>query len=137
MNRIVAILLFAMVLAAGSVFFHPHRPPFDTELVHTEKIALHTALAWGDRTLWIDARSQKEFAQHHIPKAILLNEDNWQQQLDVFLEQWDYDKIVVIYCNSDSCDASKAVALRLKQEMDDLEQIYVLKGGWQEWLGKD
>jgi len=137
MNRIVlqmtAILLLAGIPAVMSAFLHPQRPPFDTALVRTEKVNIGTALAWGDHVLWIDARSQEEFDQQHIPDAIALSEDNWQRQIDIFLEQWDYDRRVVVYCNSDACNASKTVALRLKQEMDGLEQIYVLKGGWQAW----
>ena len=136
-RQIILLLLLAVVPAVVAGWWHPQRPPLDSAVVRTEEISVATAQNWGARTLWVDARSAEEFSQGHIPGALLLNEDQWQQLLDGFLEQWDFDRMVVVYCNSDRCDASKAVAARLKQEFEELENIYVLKGGWQVWSAQE
>jgi hypothetical protein len=36
---------------------------------------------WGERVLWLDARSQKKFEKEHVPGALSLNEDRWEESL--------------------------------------------------------
>jgi rhodanese-related sulfurtransferase len=40
---------------------------------------------------------------------------------------------VVVYCSSLSCNAALEVAKRLRDEAQ-LKNVYVLEGGWEEWL---
>ena len=87
---------------------------------------------WGGRVLWLDARSQKKYEKEHVPGALSLNEDRWEDSLLPVVEGWTKDKMIVVYCNEDSCDAGEDVAARLRKEMG-WTNIYVLKGGWQAW----
>jgi len=40
---------------------------------------------------------------------------------------------VVVYCNSQRCDASREVAVRLRHELQ-IDNVFVLQGGWNAWL---
>ena len=93
---------------------------------------LEDALALENVT-WIDARAQTAFEADHIPEAILLNEDHWDEHFEQFIINWDGVSTLVVYCDSRTCAASKGVAERLKEALG-LEDIWVLKGGWESWL---
>jgi 3-mercaptopyruvate sulfurtransferase SseA len=62
-----------------------------------------------------------------------LNEDGWNELLPQFLEQWSPEKRVVVYCSAQSCNAAVEVARRLREEAG-LNNIFVLQGGWEEWV---
>lgn len=84
--------------------------------------------------LWVDARSKKDYDVAHIPQAILLNEDNWENQIDDLIGAWlTNPRPIVVYCSSESCGTSKRIATRLRDALPDTE-IYSLKGGWDAWL---
>lgn len=90
---------------------------------------------WHDKVLWVDARTRAKFDHAHIPGAVLLNEDEWNSLTSAFSDAYDPEVPVVVYCDGGSCDASHAIADRLRQEFK-LQQVYVLKGGWSAWPGK-
>ncbi len=64
-----------------------------------------------------------------------MNEDHWNDLVGPFLATWSPDKKVVVYCSSQSCNASRDVARRLRDEAQ-LKNVFVLEGGWEEWLKK-
>jgi rhodanese-related sulfurtransferase len=131
-RRILVILLIALLPAVGAGFFHPKRPGWSRPVAGNE-IDLQTATGWGTQVLWVDARSRADFDKGHIPQAVLLNQGEWEQLIDGFLDAWQRDSKVVVYCSSLSCDASHEVAERLKSEAQ-IGNVYVLKGGWETWL---
>jgi rhodanese-related sulfurtransferase len=97
-----------------------------------DEITLQGARALGDRAIWVDARPEDEFEREHVPGALLLNEDRWNELLPRMLESWSPDKRVVVYCSSKTCGASREVARRLRTEAG-LTNVFVLKGGWEAW----
>ena len=99
------------------------------------EVRLATAREWGDRVQWVDARPRAKYERTHIPGALLLNEDEWDKLVGPFLDAWDADKTLVVYCDGGSCEASQAVAERIRNELK-LGGVYVLKGGWAAWEGK-
>ena len=62
-----------------------------------------------------------------------MNEDRWNELLPQVLAVWSPEKKIVVYCSSLSCNASREVARRLRKEAQ-LPNVFVLKGGWEEWL---
>lgn len=84
--------------------------------------------------LWVDARSAKEHAAEHVPGAILLNLEDWDTLFPSFLEEWEPDEKVVVYCSSTACQLSHEVAQRLKQS--GISPVFVLEGGWEAWNSK-
>jgi len=107
----------------------------ETPASHGE-VTVAVVHSWGDKVLWVDARSRAKYEHAHIPGAILLNEDEWSALIAPFLDAWDPDVPVVVYCDGGSCDASHAVADRLRTEYPQVEKVHVLKGGWSAWPGK-
>jgi len=99
-------------------------------------VSVDQARTWGDNTIWIDARPDDEFARDHVPGAISLNEDHWNELLPQFLAAWSPGKKVVVYCSAQSCDLAREVAERLRKEAQ-LPDVFVLDGGWEAWLKKN
>jgi rhodanese-related sulfurtransferase len=79
--------------------------------------------------VWIDARSESQYATQHLEGAILLNEDNWDAGLDELLQIWIPGQPVVVYCDGGGCAASRHVAERLREEFG-MEQVFWLIDGW-------
>ncbi|PYJ74276.1 MAG: hypothetical protein DME72_03425, partial [Verrucomicrobia bacterium] len=101
----------------------------------SEMVTVAQARAWGANAIWVDARPDVEFEREHVPGAVPLNEDCWNELLPQFLAAWSPEKSIVVYCSSQSCNASREVARRLRDEAQ-LKNVFVLKGGWEEWLKK-
>ena len=99
------------------------------------EVRLATARMWGDQVQWVDARSRTKYERTHIPGALLLNEDEWEKLVGPFLDAWDADKTLIVYCDGGSCETSQAVAERIRTELK-IGGVYVLQGGWAAWEGK-
>ena len=127
----VVLLLAAVVPAVLTGWLHPKRPAWSATKPAVDEVALASAARWAD-VLWVDARSEKEYRQQHVPGAVPLNETEWERLLPGFLEAWRPGRRVVIYCNSARCNASHEVAVRLQREMN-LADVRVLQGGWSAW----
>lgn len=99
------------------------------------EVRLATAREWGERVQWVDARSRAKYERTRIPGALLLNEDEWDKLVGPFLDAWDADKTLVVYCDGGHCEASQRVAERIRHDLQ-IPGVYVLKGGWAAWEGK-
>jgi len=129
------VILFAALIPAVLIAaFHPRRPALSEERGLPGEERLETVLGWGKTVLWLDARSAQEYDAEHLPGAILLNLEDWDTLFPSFLEQWEPDEKVVVYCSSTACQLSHEVAQRLKQS--GISQVFVLKGGWEAWKSK-
>jgi len=98
-----------------------------------DEVTVAQAQAWRNSTLWIDARPRDEFEKEHIPGAMLLNTEEWDVLLPAVLTAWAPDRKLVVYCSKQTCGASREVARRLHEEAG-LKNVFVLQGGWEEWL---
>jgi rhodanese-related sulfurtransferase len=125
------ILLAALIPASLTAAFHPRRPPWFQETLAPGEETLPTVLAWGQNVFWVDARSADEYVAEHVPGAILLNLENWDQLFPKFLDSWSPGKKVVVYCSAATCELSREVAERLRQ--NGISSVFVLKGGWEAW----
>ncbi len=100
-----------------------------------DEVAPSEVQSWTAPVRWVDARPRAKFEEGHIPGAILLNEDEWDRLVPAFLDAWEPEEMVVVYCDSGSCEASHAVARRLREDLK-LENVRVLKGDWKRWSPK-
>lgn len=123
----------AVLPAVGQAVYFGERAPWQAPAVAKDEVELPQAQAWGDSVMWVDARSEEQFDAQHIPGAVLLNEDRWNELLPPMLNAWSPDKRIIVYCSSQSCAASHGVAKRLREEAR-LPEVYVLHGGWEAWL---
>ena len=124
------LLLLAAVPALLTFWLHPRRPAWVKPAV--AQVDLAEIARWASPVLWVDAREAPAYAQEHIPGALLLNETEWNQLLPGFLEAWRPGMRVVVYCDSQACNASEEVALRLQRELN-LSEVFIMKGGWASW----
>lgn len=123
----------ALIPAVGQGIYFRDKVSWRSPIPASELVTLAQARAWGADAIWVDARPDEEFARDHVPGAVLLNEDRWNELLPQFLATWSPEKKVVVYCSSQGCNASREVARRLRNEAQ-LRDVFVLKGGWEEWL---
>jgi len=129
----IALLAFAFVPAIGHAIYERQRIHWDEAQLTENEVTLQQANEWGESTLWIDARPDEQFEKQHIPGAISLNEDRWNELLPQTMTAWSPEKRLVVYCSSQSCALSREVARRLRDEAG-LKNVYVLHGGWEAWL---
>ena len=132
-----ALILLALAFLPGieqALYFHD-KVSWQSPVPAFEMVTLAQARAWGGNAIWVDARPDVEFEREHVPGAVPLNEDRWNELLPRFLATWSPEKRVVVYCSSQSCNASREVARRLRDEAQ-LKNVFVLQGGWEEWLKK-
>jgi rhodanese-related sulfurtransferase len=130
-----ALLLIALAFlpAIGQAIYFRGKVSWQTPVSASEMTTVAQAQAWGDGAIWVDARPDNEFERDHVPGALLLNEDRWNELLPQFLASWSPEKKVVVYCSTHGCNASREVAHRLRNEAQ-LKNVFVLEGGWEAWL---
>ena len=127
------LLVLAVVPAIGEGIVFRQKISWRSRIPASEIVDLDLVRSWGSSVMWVDARPDNEYQEGHIPNAILLNEDRWNELLPTLLAQWSLEKKIVVYCSSQSCNASREVARRLRDEAG-LKDVFVLRGGWEEWL---
>jgi rhodanese-related sulfurtransferase len=135
--RQATILLFLAAAAAWAThLWHPRAPALYLvqEPLRNDEVSMQVIEErWKGDVLWIDARVQEQFDEGHIPGALLLNEQKFEQQLVTYLDVLQTNsKPIVVYCNAAKCEASRNVLERMKQVLP-IENAFVLKGGWKAW----
>jgi rhodanese-related sulfurtransferase len=132
-----ALILVALAFlpGIGQAIYFRDKVSWQLPVPASEMVTVVQARAWGENAIWIDARPDEEFARDHVPGALSLNEDRWNELLPQFLVVWSPEKKIVVYCSSQSCNASREVAHRLRnQAQPPMQNVFVLEGGWEEWL---
>lgn len=132
--RQTAVLLgLALLPGIGQALYYRDKVSWQSPIAASDLVTVAQARDWGGTVIWVDARPQEEFEREHVPNAVLLNEDRWNELLPQMLATWSPEKRVVVYCSSQSCGASREVARRLREEAQ-LKNVFVLGGGWEAWL---
>ena len=130
------LILFAAAVAWATHAWHPRAPALYLveEPLRNDEVSMEVIQQrWQGKVLWIDARIQEQYDAGHIPGAVLLNEQHFEEQLFGLLDTLQTNtKPIIIYCNAVKCDASRKILERLKQTLP-IENAFVLKGGWNAW----
>jgi rhodanese-related sulfurtransferase len=129
------LLGLALLPGVGQALYYRDKVSWKAPVAASEMVALTQARAWGDGAIWIDARPEEDFDREHVPGALLLNEDRWNELLPPMLAAWSPEKRVIVYCSAEGCGASREVARRLRKEAG-LTNVFVLEGGWEGWLAQ-
>jgi rhodanese-related sulfurtransferase len=135
-RQVLILLALALAPGVGEAIYFRHKISWQSPIPPSELATVDQARTWGGNVIWVDARPDDEFASDHVPGALSLNEDRWNELLPQFLAVWSPGKKVVVYCSSLSCNASREVARRLRKEAQ-LSDVFVLEGGWEAWLKKN
>ena len=122
----------AFLPAIGQALYLRERVSWNERAAAKDEVELAQAQSWGESVMWVDARPDAQFQAGHIPNAVQLNEDRWDELLPQLLGTWSPERKVIVYCSSESCAASHEVAKRLRENAG-LKDVYVLKGGWETW----
>ena len=131
------LLALALLPAAVQALYLRDKIPWQSRVAESDLVSVEVARSWDANALWVDARPADEFERDHIPGAVLLNEDRWNELLPQFLaQQWSPEKKIVVYCSAASCNLAEDVARRLREEAKLPNEIRILKGGWEAWEGK-
>jgi rhodanese-related sulfurtransferase len=137
LRQSVALLALAVLPAAVQALYLRDKIPWQARLAESDLVSVEVARGWGANALWVDARPSEEFERDHIPGAVLLNEDRWNELLPQFLTtQWSPEKKIVVYCSAASCNLAEDVARRLREEANLPNEIRILKGGWEAWFAQ-
>jgi predicted sulfurtransferase len=133
-RQALCLTLMAILPAVLSLVIHPSGPPqLASEAPLKEgEVTVEMVKDWNE-VLWIDARNQAAYDSGHKEGAILLNEESWQQQVTRVFSTWRPGQRVIVYCDGELCQASHAVAKRLRES--GIQPVFVLKGGWKELSG--
>ena len=130
------LILLAATAAWATHAWHPRAPALYLvqEPLRDDEVSMQVVQQrWQGKVLWIDARIQEQYDAGHIPGAVLLNEQHFEEQLFGLLDTLQTNaKPIIIYCNAAKCDASRKILERLKQTLP-IENAFVLKGGWNAW----
>jgi rhodanese-related sulfurtransferase len=136
-RQTLVLLALALLPAVGQGIYLRDKVSWQSSVPASESVTMTEARQWGGDVLWVDARPDEEFARDHVPGAVSLNEDRWDELFPQFLQKWSEapDKKVVVYCSTQSCNLAEEVARRLRgSTQPPMQSVFVLKGGWEEWL---
>ena len=129
-RQIIALLAIALIPALVSGLVHWKKGSLPS--APRDEVTAETVRSWGDKVQWVDARKRAEFEDEHIEGAVLLNEEEWESLVNGFLDAWEPEEHVVVYCDGGGCEASHEVARRIRAELK-IEDVWVLKGGIKAW----
>jgi rhodanese-related sulfurtransferase len=135
-RQLLILVALALAPAVGEAVYFQHKISWRSAVPPSESATVDQARAWGENVIWVDARPDEEFARDHVPGAVSLNEDRWNELLPKFLAVWSPGKKIVVYCSSLSCNASREIAARLRKEAQ-IPDVFVLEGGWEAWVKKN
>jgi len=128
------LLLLPVPFAALNAWLNPSAPSWDPMRLEEGEVTLAMVEEWGaEGHVLVDARAPEAYAAAHMPGAVNLYAGRFDTQVVDLLDVWSPELKVVVYCDSRQCGASEAIAGRLRSEFG-MEEVYVLKGGWESWV---
>lgn len=132
------LVTLAFIPAIGQAVYFRGAISWQSRIAPSDTVNVPVARSWAGNAIWVDARPDSEFAAGHVPGAIQLNEDRWNELLPGLLSAWTPDKKIVVYCSAQSCNLAGDVARRLRDEVQIKDNegkncVFVLSGGWEEW----
>ena len=126
------ILTLATLLAAGALVLDPRTRALFTDKLAPDEMTLTDARVHRGPLLWIDARHGSAYATEHIPEALPLDLDNWDEQIVGVIARWQPGMRVIVYCDDSACSSSRQVAERLRSNYQ-FDDVWLLRGGWSAW----
>ena len=125
----VIIIFAAIIFAVGNFFINPNQPNLSLK---PDELTIPMTSRLPANLIIVDARNEKEFAAGHIENAINLSEEKFDTQLGAFLDVWNPDSAILVYCSSSGCNSSRSIAERLKNECQ-IMNVFILKDDWTKW----
>lgn len=86
-------------------------------------------------TVLVDARSIYEYKLGHIPGALNLPVDNFDQVFRQVAPKLKPAKLVIVYCSGGSCGTSEEVAKKLMEHGLTGDRLAIFSDGLPGWMG--
>ena len=83
--------------------------------------------------MFVDSRTEKSFAEGHIPGAYLFNRFRADEYIDEVREAAQMAMQIVVYCGGGDCEDSELTTTTLQEEGFDPTILFVYVGGMEEW----
>ena len=96
-----------------------------------DSIALAKAIFDEGEVLFVDARSQKDYGNGHIPGAISLPVGQFKERIGSFLNRYPLEQPIVTYCSGRTCEDSHDLARFLSDIGFTNVRIFI--DGFQGW----
>ena len=124
---IFVILFLSLVLAFANFTLNCNRIIFNPP-----EITFAQADLLPNKLLVVDARPKSEYKIGHIENAVNLPADDFENHLGDFLDVWQPEYAVLVYCQISSAGAGDRVAHKLKNELK-IKAVFVFKDDWRKW----
>ena len=108
-------------------------PAGDDERIPDIELGEAWALCNEGKVVFVDARSPEEFRAGHIPGALLLTLDDFEETVASWRNLIPSETLLIAYCSGEGCDSSREVAALLVEE--GYARVKVFFGGWEHWKG--
>lgn len=132
-SQALILVILSAAAAWGTYAWHPRAPALHLtqEPLRDDEVSMAVIREkFHEEVLWIDARPADQFAAKHMPGALNVSEQQFDEQLVQHLETLQTNtKPVVVYCSGQKCEASRKVMEKLK-EMGFVKDAFIFKGGW-------
>jgi rhodanese-related sulfurtransferase len=83
------------------------------------------------QALFVDVRKPYQYEEFHIPRALSLPLENWQEYKDTLLAAIPKDRLIVTYCVREACYAHLELAKKLQAQ--GFSRVVAFLGGFREW----
>jgi len=132
-SQALILVILSAAAAWGTYAWHPRAPALHLtqEPLRDDEVSMAVIREkFHKEVLWIDARPADQFAAKHMPGALNVSEQQFDEQLVLHLDTLQTNtKPVVVYCSGQKCEASRKVMEKLK-EMGFVKDAFIFKGGW-------
>ncbi len=128
-KNILIVIMLSCILGFANFLANPNKPILG---LAADEISFEMYANINESHILVDARSDEAFSKGHLEGAMNLSEEKFDTQLGKFLDKWNTDFKVYVYCSSESCGSSRAIAERLRNDCG-IKNIFVIKGDWRKW----
>jgi rhodanese-related sulfurtransferase len=90
--------------------------------------------ALDNEYVFIDARSDEDYARGHIPGAVQVDHYFIEEYLPDVVPIVEMAEHAVVYCNGGDCEDSGLVIMDLIEQGISPSKLYLFKGGWEAWV---
>ena len=129
MKKFALLILVSAALGFLNFLINPARPVLE---IAADELTIEMVLTLPKDILIVDARSVNDFERSHVQDAINLSEESFDEQISAFLDVWEPDSKIIVYCSSGACNSSRNIANRLRDEFE-IKNVFILRGDWQKW----
>jgi rhodanese-related sulfurtransferase len=107
--------------------------PYSYDKADPPAITLTQAMTYFQthNTIFLDARLEGDYKAGHIPKALNLPFEEFEQYYPKIEPLLSKDKNIITYCDGTECEASLFLARILREK--GFKNLKIFFGGWTEW----